>query len=155
NSPDFSRLCLRRVSSAGEPSHHWTRSGVVSWCTCSTQSATAGERLSRAVKEWGAVAISSPQLSVCPDETTEYSGEPQAGNLKKADTQKGCDMPRLAFVKRNSAPRETGRAGVASLLDPQQGGRSVSFLGCLAHALARRGLTGLGWSRRRQGGERR
>src|SRR5690349_24835244 len=75
SSPVFSRACLSRASSAGDPSHHWTLSGVVSLRTSSTHSATAGERSCRAVNESGAVAITDPQLSVCPDETTEYSRE--------------------------------------------------------------------------------
>src|SRR6187455_1498944 len=75
SSPVFSRACFSRESSADDPSHHWTLSGVVSLRTCSTHSATAGERSCKAVNECGAVAISNPRMSVCPDETTEYSGE--------------------------------------------------------------------------------
>src|SRR6478735_5011494 len=79
SSPVFSSDCLRRASSAWEPSHHWTRSGVVSCRTWSTHSATAGARCSSEVKDCGAVAIAVPGLSACPGETEEYSGEPVGG----------------------------------------------------------------------------
>src|ERR1041384_8355706 len=81
SSPDFSSCCFRRASSAAEPSHQWTRSGVVSCRTDSTQSATAGESWGREMNAWGAVAIEwSLNCLSCPDETTEYSCEPCPGD---------------------------------------------------------------------------
>src|SRR6187549_322815 len=103
SSPVFSSACFSRASSAGEPSHHWTLSGVVSWRTCSTHSATAGERSCRAVNECGAVAISGPQLSVCPDETTEYSGETVIRYLGRDSGIKQCAPLRGAHLPRADA----------------------------------------------------
>src|SRR5689334_11753503 len=83
SSPDFSRVCFSLSSSAGEPSHHWILSGVVSLRTDSTQSATAGAISGSERSDWGAVAITLYlQLSVCPDETKEYSGDESLGDHK-------------------------------------------------------------------------